>query len=200
MNDRELSGKWMEALNVIQKLINQKLEKSERLVIAIDGNCGSGKTTLADTLAEDYECSVIRMDDFFLPPELRTKERLAEAGGNVHYERFVEEVIRPLGQGEKFEYRVFSCHEMNFIGTSNVEKKILTIVEGAYSMRPEFREAYDLCIFVTCDRKEQYARILKRNGERGLKMFQERWIPMEDQYFQAYDVKAVCDIVLDTSL
>ena len=32
------------------------------------------------------------MDDFFLPMELRTAERLEEPGGNVHYERFSAEV------------------------------------------------------------------------------------------------------------
>lgn len=199
MNHQKFSEKWTEDLNTIKKLINQKFQNVERLVVAIDGNCGSGKTTLADALAEQFDSNVIRMDDFFLPPELRTKDRLLEAGGNVHYERFVEEVITPLSQDESFDYRVFCCHKMDYIGSSKVEKKSLTIVEGAYSMRPDFRPAYDLNIFVTCDREEQYARILKRNGDQGLKMFQERWIPMEDRYFQAYGVKALCDIVLDTS-
>ena len=49
------------------------------------------------------------MDDFFLPFELRTAERLKEPGGNVHYERFIDEVVSKLSAGEPFEYGVFRC-------------------------------------------------------------------------------------------
>ena len=58
--------------------------QSEGAVIAIEGRCGSGKTTLADILSELFEATVIHMDDFFLPPSLRTAQRLNEAGGNIH--------------------------------------------------------------------------------------------------------------------
>lgn len=72
------------------------LERRNRLVIALDGCCASGKTTLARRLAQQLPADVIPMDDFFLPPFLRTPARLAQPGGNVHYERFYEQVIAPL--------------------------------------------------------------------------------------------------------
>ena len=58
-------------------------EKGGRAVIAIDGMAASGKSTLAARLAEELDGCVIHMDDFFLPPELRTQERLSSPGGNV---------------------------------------------------------------------------------------------------------------------
>ena len=78
-----------ELLAAIDRLL---LEKSHVLV-AIDGNCAAGKTTLAKKLAEHYDCNVLQMDDFFLRPEQRTPERFAQAGGNVDYERFALEVL-----------------------------------------------------------------------------------------------------------
>ena len=66
-------------------------EKGGRAVIAIDGMAASGKSNLAARLAEELDGCVIHMDDFFLPPELRTQERLSSPGGNVHYERFEAE-------------------------------------------------------------------------------------------------------------
>ena len=69
------------------------------VMVAIDGKCTSGKTTLASKLAEIYDCNVFHMDDFFLRPEQRTSERFAEIGGNVDYERFQEEVLFPLRSG-----------------------------------------------------------------------------------------------------
>ena len=43
------------------------------------------------------------MDDFFLRPQQRTKERLAEAGGNIDRERFLQEVAVLLGEYRKAE-------------------------------------------------------------------------------------------------
>ena len=54
-----------------------------RVVVAIDGRCGSGKTTLAAALQKEFSCAVFHMDDFFLRPEQRTEERLAQPGGNA---------------------------------------------------------------------------------------------------------------------
>ena len=44
------------------------LEQKAFVIVAIDGKCTSGKTTLASKLAEIYDCNVFHMDDFFLRP------------------------------------------------------------------------------------------------------------------------------------
>ena len=59
-----------------------------RVLVAIDGRCTAGKTTLAASLQAQLECNVFHMDDFFLRPEQRTPERLRQPGGNVDFERF----------------------------------------------------------------------------------------------------------------
>ena len=59
-------------------------------MLAIDGMSASGKSTLAQEVADKYGGSVVHMDDFFLPAELRTNKRLETPGGNIHYERFKE--------------------------------------------------------------------------------------------------------------
>ena len=40
----------------------------------------------------------------------------------------------------------------------------------------------------------QMRRIEKRNGPEKAKQFRDRWIPFEEQYFEAFDVQARCDI------
>ena len=66
-----------ETLNQIRNRIDELMSQKERVIVAIDGNCTAGKTTLAGKLAERYDCNVIHMDDFFLRPEQRTPERYA---------------------------------------------------------------------------------------------------------------------------
>ena len=36
----------------------------QRIIVAIDGRCGSGKTTLAAWLMEQFDGSLFHMDDF----------------------------------------------------------------------------------------------------------------------------------------
>jgi len=63
-------------LNSIRTKLNQTANRP--FLIAIDGCCGSGKTTLANKLAKELNASVFHMDDFFLQPHQRTEKRLSE--------------------------------------------------------------------------------------------------------------------------
>ena len=95
------------ALPVILQYISNN--SKEPLLIAIDGRCAAGKTTLASIVKEKINCNVIHMDHFFLQPAQRTEERLQEPGGNVDYERVRKEVLIPLSQGKAFSYKPFDC-------------------------------------------------------------------------------------------
>ena len=173
------------------------LAEKGTVVVGIDGMAASGKTTAAQLLAALFDANVIHMDDFFLPLELRTEERLKETGGNVHYERFREEVVQGLAAGKEFCYRIFDCGECDYTQTVSVKPKALTIVEGAYCLHPCFGDIFDLKVFSGISGEEQSRRILKRNGERMLKRFEECWIPMENRYIREFGIREKCDIRME---
>ena len=175
--------------------IEELLAKKERVSVAIDGGAGSGKTTLASMLAERYGASVIHMDDFFLRPQQRTAERLAEPGGNFDRERMLSEVMPHLSRKEDFSYQMFDCSLMQLGAYTTVPASSLVIVEGSYSHHPMLRDFYDLRIFLSISEEKQRERILKRNGTRS-EMFFSRWIPMENAYFEAFSVKRKADLVI----
>ena len=190
-----------ETFNRVSSVIEHvsKLERENKIiVIAIDGRCSSGKTTIASFLSfifgEDIN-SIVHMDDFFLPKELRTPERLKTAGGNIHSERFLEEVI-PFLRDSKFRYRKFDCSILDYSGFVEVKNKSVRIVEGSYSTHPIFGKYADITIFSDISFEEQKKRILKRNGEEKLKIFLEKWIPMEENYFKSFDIKNSADFVV----
>ena len=95
----------------IAELLLTEIKQRSTLVLAIDGRCAAGKTTLAARLAELCDCNVIHMDHFFLCSKQNTMERLQQAGGNMDYVRFCEEILIPLHEGRKFSYRPFNCHK-----------------------------------------------------------------------------------------
>ena len=66
------------------------------VLIAIDGRCGSGKSTLGEYLQKTAGAQLLHMDDYYLRPEQRTRERYETPGENVDHERFLEEVMEPL--------------------------------------------------------------------------------------------------------
>lgn len=182
------------SLNQIRNRIDELMSQKEQVIAAIDGNCTAGKTTLARKLAEVYDCNVFHMDDFFLRPEQRTPERYAEVGGNVDYERFMEEVLIPLKTGKAFSYRPFDCAAFTLTQPVEVMPKKLNIIEGTYSHHPHFGNSYDLKIFLTVPPEVQRQRILERPAFLHKRFFEE-WIPMEDQYFENVHISVKCDVI-----
>lgn len=176
--------------------IEKLLQGEQPVVVAIDGRSGSGKSTLANLLREVYGCSIISMDHFFLRPEQRTPERLAEPGGNVDYERFQEEVAPRLKKGEPFQYQIFNCQDWSFRPSPPVQPGPLTVVEGCYSHHPNLAGLYDLKVFLTVPPEVQRQRILKRSGPALLQRFEEEWIPLEELYFSTYGVAEQSQITL----
>lgn len=168
----------------------------EKRIVALDGRCASGKTTLAEQLAGVTGAGVVHMDDFFLPPSLRSPERLAEPGGNVHYERFMEEVLIHLKSPKAFRYRCFDCSRMEPGAEREVREGTLRIVEGAYSCHPVFGEYMGLRVFCDVKPQEQLRRIERRDGANMLKNFRERWIPMEEQYIRHFQIMERAGLVL----
>lgn len=187
---------------IIQKADMLFLQKPS-IIIAIDGGCASGKSTLADELKGYYEgkCSVnvLHMDDFFLPNEKKTKARFQVPGNNVDRERFEKQVLLPLCSDTPFLYQPFDCHMQSLVTPQLMKRRALNIVEGAYCLHPTLMLAYDLKIFLTITQEEQRARITKRNGKKMLSRFISEWIPMENAYFEYFQIKEKCDLVLKSS-
>ena len=165
-----------------------------RVLVAIDGRCAAGKTTLAASLQAQLACNVFHMDDFFLRPEQRTPERLRQPGGNVDFERFLTEVLRPLRDGAPVTYRPYDCRTQQLCAPVHAEARPVNLIEGSYSCHPALWDLYDLHVFLSVGPEEQHRRIAARNGEKMLPMFTDVWIPMEETYFAQFRVAERADL------
>ena len=171
-----------------------------KATIGIDCRCASGKTTLSALLEGQFGCTVIHIDDFFLRPSQRTRERLAAPGGNIDYERFLSEVLVPLSKREPFSYRPYDCSTASLGEPVPVVPSPICVVEGSYSLHPNFDQFYDLRVFLTLNKEEQLKRLLKRSGPEKLKRFQNEWIPMEEKYFDFFKIQEKCDFVFNSGI
>ncbi len=169
--------------------IDRHINTNDLTVLAIDGRCASGKTTLADLIFKLYCCAVVPIDHFFLQPHQRSAERLATPGGNIDHERFLQEVLLPIHRGDNCAYRPYDCSTGRLCSSIRLpEKPRLVVVEGSYSLHPALRRHYDLQACLWVGHGEQLRRLSERESPHMLKRFVEEWIPLEEQYFSAFDV------------
>ena len=110
------------------------------LVLALDGRCGSGKTTLANALAAQLPgCTLLRTDDFYLPPARRSPDWAHTPCANMDLTRLRDEALRPAYAGQPVAYRAYSCREGAFLPPAQLPAQPLVILEGSYSHHPLLR-------------------------------------------------------------
>ena len=167
------------------------------ILIALDGRCGSGKTTLAAQLAERFPGSrTIHTDDYYLPPAQRVPGGETLPCANMDLKRLRAEVLNPARAGQPFSYLAYSCREGAYLPPVSCQPARLVIVEGSYSHHPALADCYDLRVFVTCSKAEQTRRLQTREGAR-YPAFAQRWIPLEEGYFAKYSIEKSADLILD---
>lgn len=192
---RIIDKRFLRLLPILQKAAALSRENSAK-VIVIDGRSASGKSTIAEYLKQVLNAGIVHIDDFFLPPDLRTLERFTEPGGNVHYERFTEEILPHISNAEAFSYRIFDCSKLDYHGLRTIAESQWRVVEGAYSCHPYFGDYADLKVFSDINADEQMERIVRRNGTEMAKRFHTEWIPMEERYYEYYQIKEKADVVI----
>ena len=185
-------------LRPLIQAVEARRAESARVILALDGMSAAGKTTAAAALAARWDAPVVHMDDFFLPLDLRTPARLAEPGGNVHYERFETEVLPFLRGPGGFSYRRFDCGVLDYRGAVDIPPAGVVIVEGAYALHPRFGAYGDVTAFFAVTPEEQRRRILVRSDPAKWKDFRTRWIPLENAYHSAFSVRERADFIIET--
>ena len=158
--------------------------------------CASGKSTLAFELAEKFNSRIIHMDDFYEPRghiDLSTS-----VNGNINLERFKNEIVTRLNESE-LTYNVFSCAEQKNVSSTILEKCDLTIVEGSYSTNPYFKKYYNFAIFLEISKKVQENRIKTRNFQ-NFQDFLNKWVVLENRYFDFYDIKSKANFIIENDL
>lgn len=164
-------------------------EQSKPLIIAIEGKCASGKTTLANLFKDKY--TIIHIDDFFLPESKKTKERLLQIGGNINYEAVFDLLVN-IKEHKQIAYQKFDCHNQTY-SLVNMPYNEVIILEGVYSYHPYFNQLVDKLVYFDINEETQFARIKMRPN---FKRFFSEWIPLENNYYKHEKIITKADLVL----
>ena len=190
--------KLEDAVRLVSERIDYLLETKPVILIALDGNTASGKSTLAHVLQRIYidRCNLFHTDDYFLRLEQRTEERYAQPGGNFDRERFEAEILKPLSLSQSVAAHRYNCNTFQLEGERIYPCQPLNIIEGSYSMHPELERYYDFSVYTKISPAIQHERICARNPETKDEFF-TRWIPLEEAYFSGTNLESRADLVFE---
>ena len=93
-------------INCLKVLQRQK----GRLLVAIDGLGGAGKSTLAQLLEQQLKTlgwivAVVKHDDFYLPSNQRKNQQAEAIGRAFDWERLRHQVLLPIRRGQSAYYQ-----------------------------------------------------------------------------------------------
>ena len=195
------------------------IQKDSPVLIGIDGVDASGKTTLANELAEylqDENRNIIRasIDGFHNPEKVRyVKGKDSPEGyyyNSFNHEAIAKVLLNPLSSG-KLEYKTavfdYRTDSEVVLLTQKATDDSMLIMEGIFLFRPELIKYWDLKIFLDVDFKFTVQRAIKRAAEREhigsdqeiIDKYNARYIPGQKLYLQEANPKDKADIVIDNS-
>ena len=180
---RVISRRWEPLLPAIGQALRMA---AARVLITLDGPCASGKTTLAERLARPLDAAVIHTDHFVVPHERKTAERLAVPGGNCDWERLTAEVLEPWKEGRTGIFRRYDWGPGGLLPPEPLPAQRVMILEGTYCNLPAIRRLADIRLFLDTPAEVRRQRLEARESPASLRMFDQRWIPLENAYYEAY--------------
>jgi uridine kinase len=151
--------------------------RAHRLLVAVDGVDGSGKTTLAGHLAGDLQslgrrCLVIHADDFMHTRAVRHRRGRSSPEGYFHdsydYASLTRYVLEPLGRDGDGWFRAGTVDRARDKVTPRAPRfadpETVTIVEGLFLHRDELVDRWDFSVFLAVDPRIALARKARRDG------------------------------------
>jgi uridine kinase len=163
------------------------------LFIGIDGHAGSGKSSLAQVLADTFKAEIIHIDDF------ATWDQIFP-----WHTRLITDVFLPISKGaDMISYAKTSWWEgHNPEPATNQPVTPVMLLEGVDALRRELRPYLSVHIFVDTPEATCLARGIKRDlgvskPLEEIETLWHQWREGEDRYMTEHTPKLYADVIFD---
>ena len=207
---------------IIAKNINKQIKtwqkNHSRLIVAIDGYSGSGKTTISDEIGkQNKDVLIVHLDAFIkywkdrkeMIENTKTKSKVFEYNWYRYYE--LEKLIKAFKGGKesvKIKTYDYNKNDFNSGEIFNLNKKIL-VIDGIFLLHPkhEINKLWDKKIYLNVNFKEAD----KRRQIREKKLFKDKYLPENSKdnwiryfkiayrrYIKKYNPEEIADVIINT--
>jgi len=200
MHEKQKIDSLASILNKIKELLTHQ----ERVVVALDGRSGVGKSTIVQKLANKIQAVVINCDDFYAgPPDGDEKNWLNKTAQEkvnqvFAWQRMKNQAIEPLIAGEMVEYYPFNFQ--TGIGLSDKKNYLkpapVIILDGVYTAE-KLKDLIDISVSVVFPDKKRRERLIKREGQEFMLDWHAKWDEAEDYYFNRVRSSPGFDFVIE---
>ena len=168
-----------------------------RIIVAIDGAGGAGKSTLARGIEDAFVgcVSIVRCDDFYRPLSGATLSPQEAYDNYFDWRRLRDEALKPLRNGQTVRYQRYDWSTGRLTEWIDVEPREIVLIEGVFSMRPELRPMIDVAIFIETPREERMRRLLARPQPDA--SWIDQWMAAEDWYLENVAPQHHADLVIE---
>jgi uridine kinase len=197
---------------VVVAEIQRLLASGKRpLLAAFDGRSGSGKSSLAQVVADELNAALVPCDDFFAAQisnagwDGRTAEERARDA--LDWRRLRAHALEPLLDGQEARWHAFDfgagphadgTYGMRQAYTRRAPSPVI-LLDGAYSTRPELSDIIDLSVLVEAPEVVRLERLSKREERDFLAAWHARWDDAEQYYFTEVRPQSSFDLIVATA-
>ena len=177
-----------------------RLPRDRRVLVAVDGVDGAGKTTFADRLAPLLERPVVRAgeEDFLNPAAVRHARGRESPEGffldSYDLGALARLLLDPFAAGGPFRRRAYDVVADRAVpgADEHAPPDALLLLDGLFLHRDELHERWDLSIVLDVPEEVAAARLLEREG----KPPRDRYVLGQRRYFVACDPRARASLLL----
>jgi uridine kinase len=185
-----------DSLSLAVSAIGQ-LTRERRLLVAIDGVDGAGKTTFANALAQRIDRSVrATVDDFHNPRSIRYARGRESAEGFYldSFDALRTLLLEPFAAGRSFYRKAFDHRFDRSVPTvmENAPTGAVLILDGLFLHRPVLRRYWDFSILLDVAPATAAERLLARDGQ----PTRHRYVRGQELYFADSEPQNHASLVL----
>lgn len=174
------------APEIVDLLAGRPATLGDGRLLCVDGPAGSGKTTLANAVAERTGAPVVRMDDLY-----------PGWTGLFEVEPHVLGILGPLAEGRPGRYRRYDWTVDRYAEEHTVAPSPLLILEGVGSGCRAWAPWTTALVWVETDEETRLTRGLARDGE-AFRPHWLAWMKDEQALFAREDTRGRADLVFET--
>jgi uridine kinase len=170
-----------------------------RVVVAISGYAGAGKSVLARRLVDNLPDAVrVRGDDFLDPP--RVHRRSSDWDG-VERQRMRTELLQPFRAGRPAVIRPLDWSTGRLGAATPLPHASVLVVDSIGILHPELLPWFDLTVWVDADLQVARERGMTRDRGAGHDhdlLWTDVWTPNDREFEQTFSPRSIANLVFVT--